>query len=186
MQYLGARRLLAPVSSRTLLQAYNVQQFDAETLGLKYSEGDRRRLLDAGAPAGSRGLLQAYSVQQFDAETIGMKYSEGNRRRLLSPATSRFLLQAYNVQQFDAETIGLKYSEGDRRRLLGTDAPAASTYRTVTLGVTLAPSLSPLRCHLWPCIEDHWKIWYCKEPDLGYRGISPWPSCGKVEGIGAK
>ena len=120
MQYLGARHLLAPVSSRTLLQAYNAQQFDAKTIGLKYSEGDRRRLLNARAPTISRGLLQAY-----------------------------------NVQQFDAETIGLKYSEGDRRRLLGKDAPAASTYRTVTLGVNPGPSLSLVRCHPWPCIEDY-------------------------------
>ena len=48
----GARHLLAYSGSRALLQAaYSVQQFDAETIGLKYSRGDRRRLLDAPGPA---------------------------------------------------------------------------------------------------------------------------------------
>ncbi len=48
----GARHLLAYGGGRALLQAaYLVQQFDAETIGLKYSQGDRRRLLDVPAPA---------------------------------------------------------------------------------------------------------------------------------------
>ena len=99
-------------------------------------------------------------------------------RRLLTPVSSRALLQAYNAQQFDAETIGLKYSEGDRRRLLGADAPAGSTYRTVTLGVTLGPSLSLVRSHPWPCIEHHRKYaiaksltWDTREPPRGSAAI---------------
>ena len=31
--------------------AYNAQQFDANNLGMKYEQGNKRRLLDASAPA---------------------------------------------------------------------------------------------------------------------------------------
>lgn len=55
----GARHLLAYGGSRALLQAaYSVQQFDAETIGLKYSQGDRRHLLDAPAPAYHAGAYE--------------------------------------------------------------------------------------------------------------------------------
>lgn len=50
----GGRHLLQTYGSyggRHLLQAYSVQQFMAETIGLKYSLGNRRRLLDASPPA---------------------------------------------------------------------------------------------------------------------------------------
>ena len=49
--------MLAYGGSRTLLQAaYSVQQFDAETIGYKFSQGNRRHLLDAPASAPSTGV----------------------------------------------------------------------------------------------------------------------------------
>ena len=67
-----------------------------------------------------------------------MQNQDQNARHLLEAAVGRALLQAvpiaYNAQQFDADNIGAKYEQGNKRRLLDASAPAAGTYRTVTLG----------------------------------------------------
>ena len=51
----NARHLLAAATGRGLLQAepiaYNAQQFDADNIGTKYEQGNKRRLLDAPVPA---------------------------------------------------------------------------------------------------------------------------------------
>ncbi|CAK0785884.1 hypothetical protein CVIRNUC_009097 [Coccomyxa viridis] len=51
----NARHLLAAATGRGLLQAepiaYNAQQFDADNIGAKYEQGNKRRLLDAPVPA---------------------------------------------------------------------------------------------------------------------------------------
>ena len=51
----SARHLLAAATGRALLQAipvaYNAQQFDADNIGAKYQQGNKRHLLDALAPA---------------------------------------------------------------------------------------------------------------------------------------
>ena len=49
-------------TGRSLQAAYSVQEFNAETMGLKYSQGDRRRLLDAPAPATRPGAYGAVAL----------------------------------------------------------------------------------------------------------------------------
>ena len=114
----NARHLLAAATGRALLQAvpiaYNAQQFDADNIGAKYEQGNKRRLLDAPVPAAGT----------YKTVTLGRA-----SQQLLPSAKSCGRLP-YIQCSLSLQTIkSLKVS---KRRLTDASLPVAIGYAIVT------------------------------------------------------